>query len=238
MIKVSSGMQGLDDILDGGFPRGRVVLLLGGPGTGKTLFSLQFLTMAAERGERGVYLTLEEPLRLVRENVQCYGWGIDSKEKEGRLKLLDFSNIPYMDELQGRRNNRDPDVVELLLEKISQVVDENGVENIVIDPITSVTVQENRVGKKRGIIASLFKELRDIGCTSLLTSETTSSRDFTMEEFLADGVIRLDKCIHKFNLINVIRVEKMRGVFYNDQPKRYTINENGFNVLSTEPINF
>ena len=237
MNKVSSGIQGLDDILGGGFPRGRVILLTGGPGTGKTLMSLQFLMMAAERGESGVYLTLEEPLRLVRENVKFYNWGMDSKEKEGRLKLMDFSDISYLDESPGRKNDRNSDVIEFLVEKASHVVDEIGAKNLVIDPITSITVQENRAGKKRSIIASLFKELRDIGCTSLLTSETTTSRDFTMEEFLADGVIQLEKCIHNFNLINVIRIEKMRGVFYNDQPKRYTINENGFNVLSTEPIN-
>ena len=57
-----------------------------------------------------------------------------------------------------------------------------------------------------------------------------------MEEFLADGTIRLDKLIQDFNLIKTIRIEKMRGTKYDEQPRRYAIDERGFTVFNTEPV--
>jgi len=62
MKRVSTGIVGLDEMLGGGFPQERVILVRGGPGSGKTIFSLQFIVEGVKRGERGIYVTLEEPL--------------------------------------------------------------------------------------------------------------------------------------------------------------------------------
>lgn len=108
---------------------------------------------------------------------------------------------------------------------------------MVIDPLTSITIQEQRAGLKRHRIAELFSKLRSIGCTCILTSEMTSADgEFYMEEFLSDGVIRLDKTIHNFNLIKTIRIEKMRGVQYDEQPRRYDIAKEGMIIYSTESV--
>lgn len=109
IVKVSTGVKGLDEMLDGGFPKGRVILLCGGPGTGKTIFSLQFLASAAEKGKPGVYVTLEEPLDLIRESVEAFSWNLKEKETNNLLRLLDFYTVPYGDSFELRnRNDEEP----------------------------------------------------------------------------------------------------------------------------------
>lgn len=234
MIKVSTGVKGFDEMLGGGFPKGRVILLCGGPGTGKTIFSLQFLASAAERGKHGVYVTLEEPLNLIRENVEAFGWNLKEKETNNLLRLLDFYTVPYGDASELRNKHDEEPILSVISEFVNAVKAINA-EHVVIDPLTSITIQEQRAGLKRRRIAELFSKLRKIGCTSICTSEMTSTDgEFYMEEFLADGVIRLEKTIQDFNLVKTIRIEKMRGVKYDEQPRRYVIDEKGFIVYNTE----
>ncbi|MCS7119781.1 MAG: ATPase domain-containing protein [Nitrososphaerota archaeon] len=109
---------------------------------------------------------------------------------------------------------------------------------MVIDPLNSITVREQRAGLKRYRIATIFEELRKIGVTSLLTSEIASHQDFYMEQFLADGVIWLEKTVHNFNLLRTLRIEKMRGIRHDEQPRRYIINGRGITVYHTEPVRF
>jgi len=237
MIRVSTGVKGLDEMLGGGFPKGRAVLLCGGPGSGKTIFSLQFLAAAAERGECGVYVTLEEPINFIRENVDAFGWDLREKEKSNRLRLLDFYTVPFGVGTSGLRERQGREPILSIISTVVRATKEINAEYVVMDPLTSIAVHEQSAGMKRYRIADLFSELRRIGCTSIFTSEITSFvGEFYMEEFLADGVIRLDKTIRNFNLIKTIRIEKMRGVKYDEQPRRYVIDERGFKVYHTEPV--
>lgn len=235
MLRTSTGVKGLDEMLGGGFPSGRVILISGGPGTGKTIFALQFL-MAAIRGEAGVYVTMEEPLELIVENVKALGWDIKKMEASNLLGLLDLHTASYDAESMERIDRKGGSAMNSISDEIGTKLDEMNAKNLVIDPITSVTIHERSAGMKRGRIAELFNKLRKIGCTAIITSEITSKGDFYMEEFLADGVIRLDKCVQDFKLLKTITIDKMRGVKYDEQPRRYEINEHGFSVYNTEPV--
>ncbi|MDQ1280440.1 MAG: hypothetical protein QG670_1703 [Thermoproteota archaeon] len=237
MIKISTGVEGLDEMLGGGFPRGRVYLVSGGPGTGKTIFSLQYLMAAVERGEPGIYVTLEEPLSFIRENVDSFGWDLKQKELSKRLKLLDFYAVTFGEESFETKGRDSSEPSFSIIREVVNAVKAVRAEHVVIDPLTSIVIHEQRAGVKRYKIGEIFSELRKIGCTALFTSEITSSEgEFYMEEFLADGVIRLNKTIQDFDLIKTIRIEKMRGIKYDEQPRRYIIDERGFSVYHTEPV--
>ncbi len=236
MIRVSTGVEGLDEMLGGGFPKRRVVLLCGGPGAGKTIFCLQFLSAAAERGEPGVYVTLEEPMSFIMENIDAFGWNLKEKESSNRVRLLNLYTVPYVGGSELRDRESKGPTLSFIREVIS-AVETIDAEHVVIDPLTSIAIHEQREALKRYKISELFTELRKIGCTSIFTSEITSSNnEFYMEEFLADGVIRLDKTIQNFNLMKTIRIEKMRGVKFDEQPRRYVIDERGFTVYHTERV--
>jgi circadian clock protein KaiC len=232
--QISTGVKGLDEMLNGGFPRGRAILLSGGPGTGKTIFSLQFLASAARNGVNGVYVTLEEPANLIRDNVKAFGWNLEEKEKDNHLRIMELRVIPN-EELSGR--DRNEQLISSILKRILATAASINAEILVIDPLTSLTINEQRAGEKRRKIADLFNGLRESGCTAVLTSETISNGgEFYIEEFLADGVLRLDKTVNDFNLVRTVRIEKMRGLMNDDQPRRYVINEKGLMVYNTEPV--
>ena len=73
--KIPSGIPGLDKMLEGGFIEGRPYLIIGGPGAGKSIFTMQFLMVSLTRGENALYVTLEEPFDEIRQNMATFGWG-------------------------------------------------------------------------------------------------------------------------------------------------------------------
>ena len=75
--RAKTGILGLDDVLDGGFPRNRLYLVDGDPGTGKTTLALQFLLAGAHEGEVGLYMTLSETRHELRSVADSHGWSID-----------------------------------------------------------------------------------------------------------------------------------------------------------------
>ena len=232
MSRVSTGIKGLDEMLKGGLPKGRVILLCGGPGTGKTIFSLRFLVSAAENGIHGVYASLEEPIDLIAENVSSFGWNIREKERNQSLRLLE-SRVMSDEDYSGREKNDVPTIVNRILDAANSIK----AELLVIDPLTSIVISEQRAGEKRRKIAELFNQLRSSGLTSVVSSEMShQTGEFYIEEFISDGIIWLEKVVRNFNLIRTIRIEKMRGIEHDEQPRRYTIDAQGFTVYNTEPI--
>jgi len=237
MKRVSSGVKGLNEMLGGGFNEGRIILVCGGPGTGKTIFSMQYILAAIKRGDAAVYVTLEEPLKLIKQNVSDLGWNIEQHEKEGILRLLEFRIVPNRGDKGKLRGNFKVETSTSVIDKIISAAYMSKAKHVIIDPITSIVIHESRVGMKRLLIGHLFNELRKLSCTSVVINETSYKvGDFYLEEFLADGVIRLSKDIEDYKIVKTIRIEKMRGIDYDEHPRRYTITSRGFEVFNNAPV--
>jgi len=233
MKKIPTGITGMDEMLGGGFPEDRIILVHGGPGSGKTIFSLQFLMSGLKNEEPGVYVTLEEPLDLIKSNMIALGWDLEKFEKEGSLKMIDGSQIVYAE----KEPRSSIPVIAEFSNQIEQIVKTFKAKRLAIDPITSAVIHQPFRDKKRMEIGRLFKTLRRLSCTSVITSEWSSEGgEFYMEEYLADGVIILSKTLRNFKMIKTIRIEKMRGIKHDDEPRRYEIADKGFLVYHTEPV--
>ena len=89
--RVSSGISGFDDLLYGGFPKGRSYLIAGEPGTGKTLFTLQFLLDGVKNGENGIYISVDEKPHHVIADARAMGWNLDPYLSSGQLQILDVT---------------------------------------------------------------------------------------------------------------------------------------------------
>ncbi len=89
ILKVSTGISGLDEILEGGLPKGRTTLVGGGPGSGKSVLGVEFLYRGGLAGEPGLFVSLEERAVAVRQNALALGWDLAALEKAGKLVLLD-----------------------------------------------------------------------------------------------------------------------------------------------------
>ena len=92
MKKVPTGIEGLDEMLDGGFPSGRPILVCGAPGSGKTIFAMQFLCNGAvQHGERGVFVSLDESKPHLLQDMDSFGWNLLELEKKQLISIVDAS---------------------------------------------------------------------------------------------------------------------------------------------------
>lgn len=214
-LYVSTGIDGLDDILGGGFLRGKTYLIAGETGAGKTIFSLQFLIHGALNGEPGVYLAIDEPTEHLLRGIRRFGWDIvDKLVKEKKLLFLDmrphFSKVYSRDEKQRIEPK-------FLINQILRNVDRVKAKRLVIDPIAPLMYGSDNedVLYAREFLREMVFELenhRDI--TTIMTSEipTGSKRlsRFGVEEFLATGIIMLGLEEIKGKIFRVMFIRKAR----------------------------
>jgi len=246
---VSSGIKGFDELLYGGLPKGKCMLLVGGPGSGKTIFALQFLKKGAETSEPGLYITLDEKPEQVKEDMKSFDWDIDKLEKTGSLLLLDATPLRRSRKISSGSFKRFEDDVFIyprtelnlqnLIKIILKIVEEEGIQRIVIDPITALVLRYEEVVQRRRAVLLFFDSLAKTGCTILITAELRTSmldRRFQLEEFLSQGVILLHSIVHNGDLIKAIQIEKMRGVKHDTQLRPYRITDDGIEIFPKDRI--
>jgi KaiC/GvpD/RAD55 family RecA-like ATPase len=178
-------------------------------------------------------------MSTIKSNQKEFGWNLENFEKKDLLQLIDQSQQLYRPIISDRYNQSPKLVMNRLLGEIKQQISNFGTKRLAIDPINSAIIHQRYPTDKRLEILELFRILRTLDCTSLITSEVSSKiseGDFFVEEYLADGVIVLQKTLKNFKMIKTIRIEKMRGVKHDDDPRRYEITKNGITVYDTEPV--
>jgi KaiC/GvpD/RAD55 family RecA-like ATPase len=235
--RVSTGVSGLDDMLGGGLPEEDILLVSGGPGTGKTIMSLQYINQAVNRGEPCVYISFEESMKKKIEYAKGFGWDLQGAIDDDMLDVLDIYMIPqsqgFVDLYERVRGK-----LQFTLEKeIENLVKRIDAKHVLVDPLTSILVHEHRSDKKRYIIGQLFDQIRQLGCSAVIVNEgLPKDNDFYMEHFLADAVILLQKEVIDFKLIKTLIIDKVRGINFDEQPRRYIITNRGMQVFNAEPV--
>jgi len=249
MERASSGVKGLDDILGGGFPKARTILIVGSPGSGKTILTIQFLRAGALNGERSIYVTFDERPEQVKENMAAFGWDLDRLEAEGKIMFVDATPFRKVktaatSEREGRAGLLAPDALpeitlRALVETVRRLAEEEDVTRLVVDPITSLSVRYQSPIKRRRAMLMLFDALSSTGATCLVTSELRTSmltRRFQLEEYLSQGVVLMRTGIHEGNVVRAVQVEKMRGIPHDTQLRPYTISQNGIEVFAKDKV--
>lgn len=236
MMKIKTGIAGLDDMLGGGLIEGRPYLIAGGPGAGKTILAMQFLIDGTKNREKGLYISLEESAEQLRADMATFGWNLDL------IKIVDTTQELSLDKWMIRSSSvvskpefTLPNLVEVIKEKLDMYAP----KRIVIDSITSVRLlYENKSDMRREIL-SLMNFLSKSDCTSLITSETGTDYETTrilMEEFLASGVIKLHTIERRGEIINAISIEKIRGSDFDKHLRPMKISNEGIVVFPNETV--
>src|SRR5688572_17854253 len=191
--RCETGIAELDQVLRGGIPRGNVVLLAGGSGMGKTTLTMEFLCHGAERGERGLFLSVTEPVQILERNVREYQFLNPAFLADGTLRLVDLRAVLQRMGLGGGDLQLEDGTT--LVEAIEAIVKEYKISRLVVDSITAICQRLEDRGRIRDFVFRLGLTLSQLGCTTILTSETPPRElrysMFGVEEFIADGIIFL-----------------------------------------------
>jgi len=226
--KVPTGVAGLDEVLGGGLPAGRMTLLNGGAGSGKSLLGLQSLLHGAAAGEPGILVLFEERAAAVRQNAWSLGWDLASLERKNRLYLMDARLNPD-GVISGDFS------IKGLLAILDQKTKAMRARRIVIDAVDTLLHLYNSPLRERSELFSLHEWLLDRGLTAIMTvksgpQEEAPSR-YAFLDFMADCVIHVDQRVTVQVTTRRLRVIKYRGSGYGRNEYPFIIGENGINVI-------
>ena len=222
--RVPTGIPGLDDMLGGGFPAGHVVLVTGLPGTGKTCFGLQFLLAGTARGEKGVYLSLEEETQPLLESARQFNWPVDAAVKEQKLQVI------HVDPQQTKQS------LHRIQGELGKELASLGARRIVVDSVSLLNMLSDDEPSRRSTLFALAGACRQAGATTVLTAEADPlhpevSRD-GLSEYVADGVILLgyNPATDGRRVGLSLRILKMRRTAHARTAQPYAIGAHGLSV--------
>jgi circadian clock protein KaiC len=210
--RVPTGIEGLDQTIEGGLPKGRSILVTGEPGTGKTIFALQFLFEGLKRGEKCMFVTADEGPMDVLEQAASLGWDLERYTDTKELSILNAG--AYLSSLPGAGKERHVDVQKAVSD-LAAFVNQIGVERVVLDPAGPFVMLRDSAVRIQDQTRMLIKMMRSsMKSTNVLTSYAvprTGERSMHgIEEYLVAGAIVLEMIWQDGRLARSLIVEKMR----------------------------
>jgi KaiC/GvpD/RAD55 family RecA-like ATPase len=250
--KVKTGVEGIDEMLEGGLIPGRTYIVSGASGSGKTTLAIQFLLEGVKNAERVMYVALDEPPNEVKRNMASYGWNI------GRVLVFDatpdimsYDKTPVRDVSTERRvqyfEEVGPDIrktserspvdmtINTLQELIKQEMKVRSYSRIVIDSLSSLRYFYIRTSEENATLASFIRVLSDLGITSLVTLHLPEISKPDIEIQMSRGEIRLHKWFDGRGLMRGVTIEKYRGSSHDHRLRQMKITGSGIVVKSPVP---
>ncbi len=232
VARIATGVPNFDRLIGKGFEKNTTNLLVGGSGSGKTIFATQFLIEGIKNGEKCLYVTFEEKKEQFYLNMKEFGWDLGEYEKKGAFTFLEYT----------------PMKVKTMLEEgggaIESVILKNKISRLVIDSITSFELLFDDELEKREAALALFGMIRDWDATALLTLEEEPSAQEKISsrtlEFESDSIvvlyyIREDKKAERERYLEII---KMRGTEHSNKVYPFDITKKGIFVKKSAVSHF
>ena len=223
-------IEGFDEITHGGMPIGRTTLVSGTSGTGKTLLAMQFLHNGIQDlGDPGVFVTFEEAPTDIITNARSFGWDLQGLIDQGKLFILDASPDPEGQEVVGNFD------LSALIERIQYAIRKYKAKRVSIDSVTAVFQQYEGASVVRREIFRLVARLKQIGVTSIMTTERVEEYGQVarcgVEEFVSDNVIILRNVLDGERRRRTIEILKLRGTTHMKGEYPFTITNDGINIF-------
>jgi len=228
VVKIPTGIKGLDEITGGGLPLGRPTLVCGEAGSGKTLMSIEFIVRGAlEFGEPGVFMAFEEKAEELEMNVASLGFDLNKLQKKNLIKIdhvhIDKSEIEETGEYD----------LDGLFIRLGFAIDSIKAKRVVLDTIENLFAGLDNQAVLRAELRRLFTWLKEKGVTAIITGEKgaqTLTRQ-GLEEYVSDCVILLDHRVTNQISTRFLRIVKYRGSVHGTNEYPFLIDEDGISVL-------
>lgn len=228
--KIPTNISGLDEVLHGGLPEGRLTIVNGGPGAGKTILGMELIVKGIEQGRAAVFISFEETSEAMRRNAISMGWDLAKMEEAGQLAMIN-PKVNY-----GAVSAGDYNIEGLfaILEGQARIINANF---IVIDAIDILMNLFDNPKKARNQLVALHRWLSEREFTAVLTVKSTHSHkhEFAYLDFMADCVINMDQRVHEQITTRRLHVKKYRGSGFASRENPFVISENGIVVM---PLSF
>lgn len=201
--RVPSGLPGLDQMIEGGLPQGRIIGVTGATGSGKTTLGMQFLEHGISAcGEPGVYVTLEDEVSDVAQDMARFGWNLRGHIEANQLAVVK-SFIPT--------EVNTPRAVDILLDDIHAAVTQVNAKRLVFDSLSALGFCYTETTNLRRDVLRLCALLRELGCTVIMVTEMPDRGEATMRFGLAQFVTQGMIVLHMAHAYRALEVRKMRG---------------------------
>jgi len=219
--RIRTGVEGLDEMLQGGLPSNHIVVVMGSFGTGKTTLGLQFVTEGLRNDEPCIFISLEEDKDSILRNASSFGWDLSGAIKEKKLGLFKLEPSDAKT------------TVTRIKSELPKFIKNFGAKRVVVDSVSLLNMMFPDDNERRSNLFNLCQLLRSTGATTVLTAEVKdenprSSRD-GLAEYTADGVILLqsDETREGGEVQLTVRVLKMRRTNHSRRVKPYSITDKG-----------
>jgi circadian clock protein KaiC len=228
MPRLKSGIDGLDDILHGGFPQGHLYLIEGDPGTGKTTMGLQFLLEGIRKGEKVLYITLSESRAELEQVAKSHGWSMEGIEI--------FEMIPPDEDLtpESQYTVFHPSEVELAetVGAILRKVEQAAPQRLVFDSLAEIRMLARDPLRYRRQIMALKGKVSGGNITVLMLDDRTSGKDELQLQSIAHGVVSMESLGREYGVIRRrLRVHKLRGSAFREGYHDYVIRQGGLFIF-------
>jgi circadian clock protein KaiC len=228
MLKTLTGISGLDEITEGGLPKGRPTLICGDAGSGKTVFSIEFIVKGAtDYNEPGVFVAFEEKSEELAVNVASLGFDLNKLIAEKKIRIdhvqIERSEIEETGEYD----------LDGLFIRLGYAIDSIGAKRVVLDTIENLFAGLSNHGILRAELRRLFSWLKEKGVTAIITGEKGDGKLTRqgLEEYVSDCVILLDHRIENQISTRRLRIVKYRGSVHGTNEYPFLIDKDGISVL-------
>lgn len=239
-MRIKTGIDGFDELVQGGLLAERVYLVSGPPGSGKTTFCVQYLAQGAALGEVGLYVTLLESPQNIIDDMSNYSMNVLTLIKMKKLLFADLGprmEYGYMDEMNdyitpdyevaAASVDREAPSPSMVFREIAAYVAEYNVKRLVIDSVSAIRFTTRDMSLQEKEMSRFIRNLKKLGCTTILISEMTDPSAYSTEQFAAHGVIFMHNFLYDKTMTRALQVIKMRGTKHDCNMREVNFNEQG-----------
>jgi KaiC/GvpD/RAD55 family RecA-like ATPase len=226
-MRISTGVDGFDALVDGGLLRDRLYVLSGPPGSGKTTFSSHFVTEGARSGEKCLFLSMHETESELVHDMSGYEFGFDRAAKSGNLEFRNVFDSNAKRLLKGPGGNDFSSGVKNMTNRLVGFINSREIDRLVID---STMILEHFYPDNEEAFVQFLTSLKRVDATTVLISEMTDPSSYADEHYLAHGVVFLHNYLESGGMQRGIQIVKMRGTDIDGDIHPVQFDEDGLTV--------
>ncbi|WP_424016776.1 RAD55 family ATPase [Halorientalis pallida] len=226
-MRVSSGVPGFDEIVEGGLPANRLYVVSGPPGSGKTTFSSQFITEGARNGENCLYVTMHESKDELINDMSNFDFGFEKVMRSDRVQFLNLVTEA------GKRTITQFGTDGGLTNRLKAFIESNDIDRAVID---STMLLQHFFADMSEEITGFLSSLKQTDTTILLISEMTDPTSYSDEHYLAHGVIFFHNYMEAGGMTRGVQTIKMRGTAIDCDIHKISFSDKGLRVHPNEKV--